>query len=295
MTDNKIVSNMPEAEYHAMEALSHSWLRVLLDCPARYRYERDAGPRASSDAQEFGSLVHTLVLGTDEPYIRVDAPDWRTKDAQAIRKEARESGQVALLASAFDKAQMMAESVLANPQARALLEADGGTEESIFWDREHEDGLVKMRARLDKVAMTPQGATLVDFKTTVSADPRRFGQSVTAYGYAMQNVVYLDGWETIAEYPADFQFIVVEKEAPFLTAVYTLDDAFLGWGASEYHRGLDIFVACSAEDRWPSYPGGTLAAPAWVRRAVAEETERVADETWDRGGYDLDGAWGAEG
>lgn len=284
----QIVSNMEEREYHAHEAMSHSWLRVLLDCPARYRWERDQGPRPSSDAQEFGSLVHTLVLGTDEPYIRVEANDWRGKDAQVIRKEARANGQVALLASAFDKAQMMAESVLANPQARALLEADGGTEESIFWDREHEDGLVKMRARLDKVAMTPQGATLVDFKTTVSADPRRFGQSVTAYGYAMQNVVYLDGWETIAQYPADFQFIVVEKEPPFLTAVYTLDEAFLGWGAAEYHRGLDIFVACSAEDRWPSYPSGSLRAPAWVRRALERDAAAVEAE----GGYDLDGAWG---
>jgi PDDEXK-like domain of unknown function (DUF3799) len=232
--------------------------------------------------------VHSLVLGTDEPYIRVDASDWRTKAAQEVKAQARANGQVALLASAFDKAAAMAESVLANVEARALLEADGGTEESIFWDRAHGDGLVKMRARLDKVAMTPQGATLVDVKTTVSADPRRFAQSVTAYGYAMQNVVYLDGWETIAEYPADFKFVVVEKEPPFLTAVYTLDRDFLAWGASEYHRGLDTFVACSAADVWPSYPDATLRAPAWVRRALeAEATEALAE-----GGYDLDGAWG---
>jgi hypothetical protein len=288
MTDNKIVSNMPEAEYHAMEALSHSWLRVLLDCPARYRWERDQGPRASSDAQEFGSLVHSMVLGTDEPYIRVDAPDWRTKDAQAIRKEARESGQVALLASAFDKAQAMAEAVLANAAARSLLEAEGGTEESLFWDREHGDGIVRMRARVDKVSMLRDGVTLVDVKSTVSADPRRFAQSVTAYGYAMQNVVYLDGWESIAEFPADFQFIVVEKEPPFLVAVYDLDREFLAWGASEYQRGLDTFVACSAAQVWPSYPDATLRAPAWVRRALEADAAAVEAE----GGYDLDGAWG---
>jgi hypothetical protein len=293
VVSGQIVSNMEEHEYHAHEAMSHSWLRVLLDCPARYRFQRDAPPTPSTDAQEFGSLVHTLVLGTDEPYIRVDAPDWRGKDAQAIRKEARANGQVALLASAFDKAAAMAEAVLANAQARALLETEGGVEESMFWDRPHADGLVKMRGRVDKVSMGATGSTLVDVKSTVSVDPRKFTNSVLAYDYDLQDAVYRDGWEAITGFPADFAFVVVEKEPPFLTAVYRLDDDLLRFGWEKYVRGLDTFVDCTASDVWPSYPDQTLRAPVWVRRAVeAMETEQVADETWDRGGYDLDGAWG---
>ena len=60
------VYTLPADEYHADPvkggSLSSSGARKILECPARFRWERDHPP-VPTDAFNFGHAAHKLVLG----------------------------------------------------------------------------------------------------------------------------------------------------------------------------------------------------------------------------------------
>ena len=72
--------DMLEAAYHASPGLSASGMKLLLDCPARYRWEMDHP--VVKDVYDFGSIVHRLVLNSGPDIVPVDADSWRTKAAK---------------------------------------------------------------------------------------------------------------------------------------------------------------------------------------------------------------------
>lgn len=274
-----IFDGIAEDTYHAHRALSQSTLKTLLDCPARFRYEQEH-PKQVGEAADLGTAVHGLVLGGGYEVTVVQATDWRTKAAQEARKEAAAHGRVALLASAYDTALTMAEAVLANPVARMLLEAEGGSEQSLFWNKAYAGQVVPLRGRLDKAAALSTGTILADLKTARSASPRFFAGQALNYGYHIQQAVYRDGWEVLTGERPEFRFIVVESAPPHLTTVYSLDDVLTVHGEREYERALGLFLECQSTGIWPGYPGGVLEAPGWLRHQVRNEDEVVGGDPW---------------
>jgi hypothetical protein len=261
---------MPDEEYRAAPGLSQSALKALLDCPARFKHEQ-SNPRPSSPEAEFGTLVHSLLLDEHPRIEVVDAPDWRTKTAQESRRAIRADGGIPVLASGMDRAEACARSVMGHPLAGSLLAAEGGTEESLFWT--HGSGLA-MKGRVDKVAAGPR-TTLVDVKTARSADPRQFANSVLSWGYHIQQAVYLDGWRAATGDDAAFVFVVVETEPPYLTAVYSLDEALSAHGVERYGAAVALYAECEASGEWPGYGSATeaveIAAPGWLRQRLVED------------------------
>jgi hypothetical protein len=281
MQEPGIYQDVNEAEYHRLPSLSQSALKTLLDCPARFAYERE-NPREVGAAADLGSVVHGLLLGGGTEIVVIDAPNYLTNLAKQARDEAKAAGHIPLLASAYAEAHEMAEAVLANLEARELLEAEGDTELSMRWDKEHGAARIPMRGRIDKASMMPIGPTLVDVKTARSASPELFATQVLNYGYHIQQAVYMDGWEELTGDRPDFAFIVVENTRPFLTTVYRLDDVLSRYGVTEYYRALGIYVECSRAGEWPAYPGGTLAAPGWLRhREQRNDGEGYDTAVWD--------------
>ena len=54
---------VPASQYHAMQALSASGCKVILDeCPAIFRHEQDADDDESGPASWMGTAAHTLTL-----------------------------------------------------------------------------------------------------------------------------------------------------------------------------------------------------------------------------------------
>ena len=270
MRKHGIYGDVPELEYHADPALSQSQLKVLLDCPARFAYERTQPPK-TSDAFDLGHAVHAKVLGVGLDVVVVDAKDWRTKAAQEAKAKAHAAGKVPLLASDAARVDAMAEAALKHPGARVVLEAECAVEQSMWWTREVDDLTLNLRGRVDKAAVYADGfPVLVDLKTAVSASPRRFGSAVWDYGYYIQRAVYCDGWSRLAGdlqgIVPDFLIVVVEKDPPHLAAVYRLDDAAVDAGERRYQDALDLYANCTAANHWPGYGDDieTLPSPRWA-------------------------------
>lgn len=275
MTIHGIYGDLDHDDYHAHPALSSTGARLLTDpsCPALYRYATDhPTDREVTDALEWGQAYHTLILGAGPEVVVVDAPDWRTKSAQAERAEVRASGGVPLLAAKHAEILAQVAAVKARPFVARLLSA-GSPEVSLFWT---EFNGVECRARLDWLP-TPDSGRLIlpDFKTARSAHPRTFARTAAVeHGYAQQADWYLRGCRALglADQRAAFVFIAQEKTPPYLVQPIQLDAEAMRVGEILNDRALETYRICAQSGRWPGYSDGVELAslPAYYVNPILE-------------------------
>ena len=260
--------DMPEAEYHARPELSSTGARRILDSPARFRYYEDH-PTKPTPAMLVGSATHTKILGVGSPFITY--PDEHLTPSKNISTskatvawvaEQEAAGVIVLSAADARRVDRMAEAVLAEPEARAILERITGREVTII---QEVDG-VPVRARFDIYG----DGEAADLKTGRDASPR-FNKSVAAFGYHLQTRFYDDAYyaET-GERLRSFPLIVVESAPPHLVGVYDLDFMYEQTAAEKCAEARRIWQACTVSGVWPAYGRRTLTAPPWV---VIEDDE----------------------
>lgn len=265
------VYDIPIEAYHADPveggSLSCSGSRKLIppSCPAKFRYAQDHPGEEHAPHFDFGHAAHTLVLGEGAEIVVVDAPDWRTKDAQAQRDVAYAAGQTPLLTADYQTVCDMAEALQAHPIAgRMFVPGKGKPEQTLVW-RDERTGIMR-RALLDW--LPDSGRIFADFKTARSAWPEDFRSPADKYGYAQQGSWYLDGVRALGLGGDDaaFVFVVQEKEPPYVVSVIELDSLSLRIGAQRNRAALSIFQHCTETGVWPGYGDDValVSLPNWV-------------------------------
>jgi hypothetical protein len=250
------------AAYHAdgfgeQPSLSSSIARVLVSQSPKHAWT--AHPRLNPDyrseekeAFDIGTIAHALLLedGADVAVLPFD--DWRKKDAQEARKEAREAGRTPLLEKHW---QAVTEMVAATRRQLDALDADpavfadGLAEQTLVWD----DHGVACRARLDW--LRDDRATIDDYKTSSrSANPEQFSRSLFSMGYDVQAAFYRRGLLCLAGSLAEFRFVVQETFPPYALSVVTLGAEALALADEKVQYAIDLWRKCLAADRWPAYP-----------------------------------------
>lgn len=270
---SRLIPDMPEADYFSAPGLSQSGAKLLLDCPARYRWEQDH--RRESDAFDLGHAVHAKVLGKGAP-IAVIPPTGRTKAEQVAHREAKEQaraeGKTPVTPEQAAQVDAMAEAVLAHDEARALFEREGQAEMSMFWTETATLGWdthdVPARGRIDWLT-TNNGAPLaVDLKTSArSSAPIPWRSAVLDYGYDVQAAAYDRGYQATAGDPLPMCHVVVEKAEPHIVAVYAPMPAdYLARGERRWLEAVEIYARCTTENDWPARPGLSHypPLPAWA-------------------------------
>ncbi|SFD12818.1 PD-(D/E)XK nuclease-like domain-containing protein [Streptomyces aidingensis] len=268
--------DIPAEQYHADPvpggSLSSSGARQLLaECPAKFAHDRAHGSTGTR-AMEFGTAAHTAILGIGPDIVRVDAKDWRTKQAQQQRDAARAEGAVPLLAAEYDRLLAMADALQAHPRAAELFAPGGEPEQTFIW-QDGETG-VWCRSRVDWLPPVGGGRlTLTDYKTTVSASPRAIAEAVYRCGYHQQAAFYLDGIRAVLGVDAVFEFVFQEKTPPYVVTVARLDLETLQLGAARNRRARHIFAECQRTGIWPDWGPDThfLSLPPWAAFRDAEE------------------------
>jgi len=274
-----IVRDLPEHVYHSQPALSSTGARLLLDSPARFHHAQNH-PQPHKDAYDLGTAVHSRVLGTGTIAVAYPAEHLTPSGAVSTKQatvewvaEQRALGQILLTATQLEQVNGMSESVLAQPQARALFEQSGIAEASVF-ATDPATG-VKMRARFDYLPdFTVTDPWSVDLKTTgKSAAPHEFLKTVANFGYHIQQEWYLDTYKMqTGLIDLRMKFVVVETAAPYLVAVHELSDQFAEIGSSAGARARALYADCVKADSWPGYPttGDPLQPPMWAIYAEEE-------------------------
>jgi hypothetical protein len=274
VTEPGVYVDMPEDVYHGdpvpETSLSNSGAKLLLDCPARFHHAQQC-PKTSR-AFEFGRAAHAKVLGIGAPTATVPAElcakngAWSTNDAKAWIAEQQAAGVTVLKADEIAVVDAMAAKLLEHPTAAALLR-QGEPETSLF-ARDPETS-VMLRARLDWRTRLRNGRpVIVDYKTSTSADPDRFGRTAADFGYHGQDDWYRDLADRLFDETHALLFIVQEKTAPYLVSVCQLDDDARAAGRARSRRARRIYLECMTSGVWPGYAPNVhpVSLPPWALR-----------------------------
>lgn len=272
-----LVHDLPEREYHAHPALSASRAKLLVppSTPLKFKHALSQ-PEERKRHFDVGKAVHAKVLGTPLDVVAVqkvtrdkelaDAGDYDTLSAQRHRDEIYAEGKVPLLRHEIRAVDAMAEAVLANPDARTIMEFPSRAEVSAFWT-DPATG-VECRGRFDWLPDVREGRRLIiaDLKTAVSAWPADFIRAAAGYLYDLQAAWYCDAAKVLGLDPDPaFLFVVVEKSEPYDVAVVQLHDAARMRGEALMDRTRRIYRDCMETGRWPGIPHGvhTVDLPAY--------------------------------
>lgn len=258
MIDPGIYPGVPDHEYRAWDALGSTDIKTLATHPAGvFRFRRE-NPR-SSQAFDVGRVAHSLILEGDETrVVAIDVEAKRGKAWTDPAEAARAEGKTPLTVAEWDSVRQMRDSVFANPDAAELLTGHEA-ETSLRWD---EHG-TPAKARLDAWHRDQQ--VIVDLKTTRDASPRGFGRSAAEYGYHAQAAHYSDGVLALTDARNDYFIVCVEKEPPYVTAVYEVFIDQIVAGREIVREGLNAYREAITTNHWPThYPQQPLELPAWA-------------------------------
>jgi len=208
--------------YLGQHALSSSSCKKLIESPKAYATSLTEGS-PDSQALRDGRLTHLCVL---EPH-RLDEFTFvdGTKASKSFKLTAEELGKDLVYTNLeLNKAQKIAEAVLANEEASALL---SGCEFEIPAIGEFMG--LPFRGKAD----AKKGTTIIDLKTT--ANIQDFEYSAKKYSYDLQAALYLDLFDA-----DDFIFLVVDKRT-LDVGVYTITAGFVDSGLQKLQVATDAY------------------------------------------------------
>lgn len=261
---------MSAEDYRNNEAFSRSQLFKLSKSPAHFKYALE-NPEVETPALAFGTAFHSYVLEKDKfdnEYIVAPKLDRRTKEGKALAAQIEASGKIPISEDTFAQIQAMAESVMSNKYAAALLNG-GEHEKSYFWT-DKLTGL-ELKCRPDCRTDLRSTSVIVDLKTTENADTDSFMHSCIKYGYDLQAAMYTQGVSEIEGKPHRFVFIAVEKTPPYACNVLEADNFIIQKGTKDLNDYLYTLKECLETDNWYSYNGkngdlNVISLPGWLAR-----------------------------
>lgn len=269
MPEQGIHSNISNEDYHAGPGLSRSGIKLLLQAPIYYQEKYLLGNQEEEkkDHFTFGSALHTLTLEPElfwQEYYTFPKCDRRTNAGKAAyaQAEVEAAGKSIITADDYDLLIVLRDKILGNDYAKALLE-DTEREKSMYWIDDETGVLCK--ARPDFMFLGDKTCYVGDIKTAKNASPRSFSMDMHNYGYHIQAAMIQEGLKKIKGVDVqEFHYVVVEKEAPYVTAIYKIDKEALEKGREKFREGLKIYKNCMTTKKWPSYAIQEVGLPIYA-------------------------------
>jgi len=274
--------NMPAEDYHQIDAIGSTGLRLLARSAWHYANRLPITP---TKAMLAGTLVHCAQLEPDAMAARyvvvpADAPRKPTPKQWAAKKSNEDSmlakawwtdfaeanvGKTFVSAAEFDVTQAQLAAINACPELVELF-SSGYAETSVFWIDAATGAYCK--ARPDWVhPVDSQTVDLVDLKGMADNSPDGFARAVASMGYHRQRVHYTQGFEQATGLKVRrFVFATVTAAPPVLAVPYELGFMSDNQGARECERLLSLHVECTRTGRWPAFGDGVqlVDLPAWA-------------------------------
>jgi hypothetical protein len=258
---NGLIDDIPDATYHALPGLSSTGMKWLLRSPAHYA--ENIRHRVERTAFDVGHAAHAKILGVGMGTV-VYPDEHLTPSGNVSTKaatvawvaEQRVAGLVPVTPDQVADVDAMAEAVLRNPKARALLALPGRNEVSLF--ATDPDTRVHLRGRIDRLAELPDGRVVnIDVKTTADVRRHKIRRSIEDFGYDIQSETYRHLLRLNGLDPAPTHLIFVESKRPHEVRVVQLAHPdWIDGGARKMRQAIELYALCSAIGRWPGDDDG---------------------------------------
>jgi len=253
-------------EYHSTAHISSSNVKKALDSAKAFKHSIDGPPSKSSTAMDEGSAVHTRI---GEPHLFSRDFVAKPKGMSFVTKEGKawkaENKNKTIITAEFAEDLKAIEEEFLNSAAAKYYEAEGDVEKSFFWDIAGNDRGGKCRPDW----ISKDRKTIVDLKTTVSAERKSFQRSVMNYGYHISAAWYMWGVELATGIkPEEFIWVAIEKKAPFGIGVYKADPELLEYGSQLCEEALIKINEWERTNVYPDYTDGVelMGLPYWLKK-----------------------------
>ncbi len=266
-------------EYHADAALSSGIAKLLVERSPAHAWTahpslNPAWQPEVDDKFDLGTAAHKLLLEGENCIVEGDYKDWRTKEAQQFKEDARALGQIALLIPQANRVREMVEKAkmqMGTWYDDLLLFVDGKPEQTICWKDDHD---VLCRARIDWLHTDHRA--IDDYKTTsASSLPAKWERTMYGMGADVQVAFYLRGLRTLTGgEDASWRFVVQETYPPYALSVVTLAPSAMAIANDKVQKAIDLWAVCMEKDFWPSYPAkvASIEVPTWEEMRWLEKT-----------------------
>jgi hypothetical protein len=248
------------ADYDAIDALNQTSAKLLLKAPAKYAHDK-ANPRKDSKALREGIMTHAAVLDPEafakfKPEPEADKRTKEGKEVHAYWASTLQPDDIRCKADEYDNALSYSDAVKTAMGRYNIVPV--ATEVML-----KADYIVPIKGSIDLIA---EDGYLYDIKTTIEeATPKGFGrQLIWSDDFKLQAAWYLLLCKlNFGVRPKGFRFLVVEKEAPFLTAVFELHPDLIAEGEALMLSAMKAYEVCKSFNEWPAYPSEviTIARP----------------------------------
>lgn len=287
------VYTISNEEYHASPGISRSAIMDFRKTPAHY-WHKHVNPNyvkpTPTPAMVLGDAFHVSLLEPEKfeekfivkesnkivlgklPLLRDvgrDAYEEAKQKQEALRVEKEKLDKqfeensidkIVINEDDYKKIIMMKHEILLNPTNKELIQ-DAQYEKSIFWIDPDTQLLCKARPDIW------HNKFIVDLKTTVSAAENDFMRSIYNYGYHIQFGMIQEALKHVLNIEMkNFLFLPQEKEEPFLSAVYQLDEAAIEQGVNEFKHSLQEIKRCYENNNFPGYQTKMISLPAWSNK-----------------------------
>lgn len=288
-----IYDDISEADYHAdcvgpAPSLSSSIAKLLVSRSPLHAWfnhpmlnaAKAAEVEKPTKAMDIGTATHKLILGEGKAIQIIEAADYRTKDAQAARDDARAAGRVPILKADYASVKELTEAAkqqIACTELAGVFDA-GTPEATLVWM----EGPSWCRARVDWLPDAARGGghiTVVDLKTTGgSAHPDDWARTAFDMGYDVQAVFYERGLRALIPgvRSVKFKFLVIEQDAPYALSINEMSGQAIAEAEELVRLGIQSWTDCMERDEWPGYPSAatSIDPPKW--RSDRTEIRRLA-------------------
>lgn len=267
-----ITHDLSMTDYLALDALSSgAAFRALTQSPLHARHYQTTASDNSKVA-DIGTVAHRMLLeGHENDIVWVEADDWRTNAAKAVRDEAYLCGKTPLLVKQADGIRTIvsaAKAFLETTECAGVL-GSGQAEVTVEWD---EKG-VACKARPDYLTTDWH----LSVKTTsASANPTTWARrQLTPLGYDFSLMFYRRG--LIANgIDVKHRLLVIEQSEPFGCALVALDPSKQAMCETMVIQALQIWQKCQKAGEYPGYSRETHYAEA-LPWELAEVENRAAE------------------
>jgi len=262
------IYTMSAEHYHAdpcdVPSLSCSIAKILLNqTPAHAwlahpRLNPNQPAEQEASRLDIGTAAHALLLEGVDSIAVCDFDDWRKKEAQAMRDDARAAGKIPLLSRQYEDINAMV-SIAKDAALKAGFNLSAGKpEQTVIW----QEGDTHCRARVDWLSADRD--LIIDYKTTALPNPAAWMRAIGSNGYDVQASFYQRGVQKLNRnaMEPEFVFMVQETEAPYCCYFVELSATLQEIGRVKVEKALAIWSACMKSNNWPGYPSGTMEAEA---------------------------------
>ncbi len=283
------IHDISNEEYHSSKGFSRSQIMLMDKSPYHFWYSAVSGlasKKQETSSLNIGGAFHLMLLQPglfDNEFIVKPKVDKLTKEVRLKdvgREEfdrvnqAREAqslvnkhildifernaqGKTVLTQDQYNMIYSMVFHVKQHEIVDTLI-GEAQFERSIFWT-DKETGL-QFKCRPDIWS----NKMIVDLKTTKDANPRMYVNSAYRYGYYLQCGMFFEACEAIGRPIEMFVHLTIEKEEPYVPAVFVMDEKAVEFGREQFNAYKRKIKECMENGKWPGYKVQEISVPKYA-------------------------------